>query len=146
MLEELNFILQLLSKFPNPHSSLDGYCMMISQCSSMCWQDVFSCCLFCVKEISHPLHITNCTIIYILPPFSFSFHSLCTVTPSAKAAFQGAVKNVTILNLKCNIYNKSKYPNYNIEITEEQHMKRSLRSLTLTLLVMIQSNFWLLAY
>ena len=25
-----------------------------------------------------------------------SFHSLCTVTPSAKAAFQGAVKNFTI--------------------------------------------------
>ena len=32
--------------------------------------------------------------------FSFSFHSLCTVTPSAKAAFQGAVKNFTILKFK----------------------------------------------
>ena len=42
------------------------------------------------------------TVVQIrkIKDISFSFHSLCTVTPSAKAAFQGAVKNFTILKFK----------------------------------------------
>ena len=47
------------------------------------------------------------------------FHSLGTVTPSAKAAFQGAVMKLYNLKFNINIYNKSKYPNNKTKIIEK---------------------------
>ena len=55
--------------------------------------------IFSVRQcifLAHAGHIR--AYLHGIQPFIHfhSFHSLCTVTPSAKAGFQGAVKNFTI--------------------------------------------------